>query len=780
MHAAWSQRTNYSAIVYHPVMASHDSLWTAPNLVVFLGAGASYDSGIPLGDRCAAAIVCAVINRVLGNAVATEAAGLEWPRLEVVINFFDLHLPNSAEDIVRLFGGIGLGAVHKELAQISTPNWLLMTTNFDDQTERAHAREQKQLRIVNTRAGLLDLPNLSGNGALLLKLHGDGMTKSPSDDLGATIGQILRPLPQEHVRAITAVTAGRPAVFIGYSARDPDLFPLVCAVAASARYVYWVDVIKPDKLAKPHQEKLAAIMGPSWREQYTDEGARGCLKSAVSGQIDAEPTNAWAVKLANWVNGSDASRLSVAAAAIAQFKGYSGLADQLLCMVPEEGQLRWQRLAIKLQGLLQLGKTSEAAELAIKATPRLDELEGDDLLRAGRDIGHVLNAAGRYKESLPLHRRFLARLADKYSTTWGMQATAALGRAQIYVGGDELTAGLETLKETIQRAQRAHDPLTELEARRWLAFGLVRGATSQQAYADAIAEASAVLDLESEIGDYRARIVAKNIIATALWRTWRPCEALDTYRETLQIATSERDKGFVAIALSNIALCHIAVDEDPFITADPLIVEAAKAAAESPVFALRATNTLHRGYLRTCCCRWNEALPFLQDAADTYLLIGDQESAGYARTLTAWAQLRSGALSRCRETWGLVQRENLTPRAGFAVDAKMVTTGLDLVERRRAFDLDGVVADFEGDHEQRFHLLLLASECFPTGSAAEGAQLRAATLDSAAKTGFRIYQAIGSHVAGALCSVVGRPLEAAMTTASVQSDLLSRHAKPKS
>src|SRR5579863_7221571 len=103
------------------------------------------------------------------------------------------------------------------------------------------------------------------NSQVILKLHGDP-TAGP-EDMGATIDQILRTFPRHIVHTLERIVSGKPAIFVGYAARDPDLHPLVISIAKRASRVLWVGygTVSP---------AVANILRKGGRKcQYYDAGA---------------------------------------------------------------------------------------------------------------------------------------------------------------------------------------------------------------------------------------------------------------------------------------------------------------------------------------------------------------------------------------------------------------------------------------------------------------------------------------------------------------------------
>src|ERR1700734_3436917 len=91
--------------------------------VVFLGAGASLDSGLPLGDQAATGIIRECFHAAGLTGIFTDLerhrthGPAPWPRFEVVLDFLEEYLPGAAAEILGTFNNLGISAVHQLLAE---------------------------------------------------------------------------------------------------------------------------------------------------------------------------------------------------------------------------------------------------------------------------------------------------------------------------------------------------------------------------------------------------------------------------------------------------------------------------------------------------------------------------------------------------------------------------------------------------------------------------------------------------------------------------------------
>jgi len=185
--------------------------------VLFLGAGVSYEAGVPTASE-------------LAKMLADEAGYPESFPLDLIkvseyyqVLFGRAQLVNKLREAVE--GAIVPSATHMLIATLRKFNSII-TTNYDDLLERAHAEIGRPIYVVRHPADLPMVP-IGSNVPTLLKIHGD--LSSPEniviteDDyyhyldssLKSTLGAVLR-----------AQLATGTFLFVGYSLRDYNFFSL--------------------------------------------------------------------------------------------------------------------------------------------------------------------------------------------------------------------------------------------------------------------------------------------------------------------------------------------------------------------------------------------------------------------------------------------------------------------------------------------------------------------------------------------------------------------------
>lgn len=677
------------------------SIWKENDLVVFLGAGASCDSGLPLGDEAAARFVKGIFADLDAKCPDDEPSQ-KWPRFEVVVDILEQYIPKSAVGLVKTFEGIGLGATHQLLAELSRPGWLWLTTNFDDQLERAHKEPPV---IIRDRTAIGEAASFQKASSVLIKLHGDGEVKDPTAGLGAGIRQVLRAFPPKEIESISALAKGRPLVFIGYSARDPDLLPLIRSIVAGASRVAWIDVPEWSKLPEDKRRHFESILGPDARQRYIPGGAQNILEQELDRRVQPLRSTKWGDAIAQWIGAQPRPDLALALADICLSAAKPHLVPDVLAIVPASDG-RWvAKLDIQARYLAQIGEAYKVGGLADECLTELDHLPEQDRQYATRVIGLAYHAAGRYQTALNLLRSSVDKATPRPSPNL-IEAVSALGATQVYVGGDELDQGLGTLRDAAKLAADYGDRVLESQVRKRLALGLLRAGNAD----DALCELDAVDNIEAAIGDEHRILGAMLNRGEALRKMGKVEEALKINEQIITRAGKIPDHDLKVKATINKTLCQIEFEDDPLLTADVTLCEALAILKLRRNPEILSTALATRGYLRFCCALWDESIEFLTEATDAFLDCGAKERAGYTLVLAGWAQLRSGSREKARESYNRILREGLVPRMEFPADFEMLTYALDCTSGLGPDKLEEVETKFKDSPLQRFQLLLLMLE----------------------------------------------------------------------
>ena len=710
-----------------------ERLLAAPSSVIFLGAGASWDSGLPLGDAAAATIIeegfrrlgmeneFARLDRVSGDGTGS------WPRFETTLDMLSTYLPAAPLEIVRAFPGIGLASTHQLLAALAEEPRLWLTTNFDDQIERALSAAGRPFEVISDRDRMAGISahDLARRN-LVLKLHGDHASLNRERDLGVTIDQILRAFPPAAAAGVSSAAADRPLLMIGYAARDPDLLDLVGQLVENAPLTVWIDL---DDLTRA----VELLLSRSTDTAVSLLGSPRALESALGRKAPAADTQAgeWQRRVRRWASGCSADVIGQALASI--------------CLARNDVSAR--RLVPRLHDAVEsadpqhrlwiLDRQGEAL-LRARQTPA-DELERLVLrleaLAARRENGPRLRAEALLSSSnlrwrtggVEQAERSLEE-AERLSQRAGsveleIRALLQLGIVRVYRGSESFDRGLENLAEALRRARSAHLPVLESESAVRLAIAMMRNDQASDAERILLSAEEAV----RSIGIPRRLFVWQVNLAEAQRIQRHFDEAVATNRAVIAAATPAEDHEVLMNAGNNLGICSLAMGE--VLTADRSFAGSARIARIRQGGEALGNALYNRGWLRVTLAQWAEAKPFLRAASRSYSDYGSSERAGGTRALEAWCCFRLGDTVTAGSIVASLDRDGGAPGGGlFSGDYRLIKFALT----RAGGDISGLAEhldkDFAGAPEQRFYgLLWLLELADPTSRSAARIVERAAS-----------------------------------------------------
>ena len=271
-------------------------------LVLFLGAGFSRSSGLPLGDSlrdeslggflgipgAGIAELAPVFYEYLRENERLLEAETEMPReefhrritLERVLREEIWRSGANESATLRRFEkmnavalgnrGRSVGTLHKIVAAIS--DLVIVTVNFDTLIESSEARVHKIMSDGEFGNGLDYLESYAAqevSAVPLLKLHGSIEAR---ETIVATVDQTAQGLSTAKERCVHAIlddSARRPWIYVGYSMRDPDTWSVLQSRAFADRVdEYWVSPFgDPNALAWCSAHRQFGQDSPSFRQR---------------------------------------------------------------------------------------------------------------------------------------------------------------------------------------------------------------------------------------------------------------------------------------------------------------------------------------------------------------------------------------------------------------------------------------------------------------------------------------------------------------------------------
>jgi tetratricopeptide (TPR) repeat protein len=631
------------------------SILRMDNLVVFLGAGAVCDSGLPVGNAPSKAIVRSLFETTELKDLRPQ---VEWPRLEAVMTRLDETLPNAAIQIAGTFAKIGLGTVPQILASISQPSWVWLTTNFDDQIERALELHSRQHQVLVRREEIsVDLSTV-WNRQLVIKLHGDGSLGADTQNLGATLPQIFRAYPKPAEEAVNRLAESRPILIVGYAAKDPDLTGLVANLCAKAIKVAWLN------LAEEQPTRITLLLNGREDAIYLPGDAGSVLaRELAEKKPDAIETHEWPNRVEAWCRCQVGYSLALALAAICLDQGEEvcqELVPRILAKVPEEDRLLPKKALLQLEHLRRFGNpvgelAERARELQRKAAERSIDIE--TRLRCLYVAGRAFHWAGQYSDEEKALARAVELLVSARSTDNALKVSILiqLGIAQSYRGKPPEVCS-RTLEDAVSAAEVAYNPILLAQAKRQLAVHLKRVTGDQDRAWRILCE---IEPMVREIGFPNEIMKVELNKAEVLREKGEMDQALEINERVANEARLRGDHEIRLYAVSNGALCRVHRGEVD--AAD----RAFKSVADDPqcvrLGEILPNSVYNRGWLRVCEATWEEAKPYLKRAADLYSSDGNDDRAVRALSLYAWAEFRMGNVESAARVLRDVRENGLIP-----------------------------------------------------------------------------------------------------------------------
>ena len=607
----------------------------APNATFFLGAGASWDCGLPLGLQAAHGIVQACFERIgathVWDSLEISKGKGSWPRFEVVLDFIATHCPNLVKPILSSFRGIGQASTPLLLATHASPSAIWLTTNFDDQIEQALLCARRKVRVCSDRAQMASVEK-SGTWNVF-KLHGDKHSTS-SEDLGIRIGQILQAFPKTAEKGVLRATQGGPIIFIGYAAADLDLRPMIRELIVEASYVAWITL-------GDVEDRVRNLL-----DEARDYGVfREGVPSVPARVLGVDPPGAthaggkWSQRIRKILTGANTKQLLHVLADILMARDdepartwIAYLHRRIRNRAPRDHLLKLNREAEILMRRPDLGrrkrleggfaKLLEATNLSV----RLEAMHSFS--------GYHWRVTGTEKAREILEAALtLAGDADELTRA---KLLNSLGIVQVYQGGDTFEKGMAFLKESSNLARRCKDPILESEAIQRIAIGYIRLDQPNRAL-DLLNENKSIIE---EIGSPRRNMAWMQNTAEALRVGYRFPEAIQMNREALAMARLMGDQQVQVTVMNNLGICLLAIGEAD--EADEAFVRSFEENRKLGLGEAAANAVYNRGWLRILLCRWREAEAFLDEAVTRYLKYGSRERAGGAAAFGAFCRLIRG------------------------------------------------------------------------------------------------------------------------------------------
>jgi tetratricopeptide (TPR) repeat protein len=637
--------------------------------VAFLGAGASLDSGLPLGDQAATGIIRACFRaagllRIFRDLERHRTSGpVAWPRFEVVLGFLEEYLPGTAAEILGTFNHIGVSAVHQQLAENFKGHWLWLTTNFDDQIERALTASGANCIVLRSRRQIPQIPKLLADRHVVVKLHGD--EASHPTEVGVTIHQILRTFPVSLARCLARAATGKPVLFVGYAARDPDLTSVVEGLVQKAAKLVWIG---KGRMTPRIKAQLRHRLPES---PYYGRGAEAAFHCEWKIKLPApRKSNAWTDQVNAWAQSKARDRDGLrrlhhflAALCISRDSSPCRIATQkILKHVATRGEpfRRWN-LGHQLR-LLEQTPLAASGSL-VKSLKHWEGALGPNAYRQTPEarsecycvISQYFRKHGNYSKSRQLAERALNVLPTRSISRQRVNALRTLGLAHVYCSGRWLKTGCAILRSAQQLSKQIAEPVLAAQATEELAFGYLRANKPRLA----IKLLNRARPTYEEVGDPRLMISFERNMAESMRATGHLDKALSLNQRALAYALMLDDYEGRRKATNNLALCQ--VENGEILEADRALMDCVSEAHRRGRLEYQTDPAANRAWVRLLIGDWGEALRLLERVVALELKRGSDDRAVGALCERGWCQLCLDRRDDARRTLERIDADGIVP-----------------------------------------------------------------------------------------------------------------------
>ncbi|MCK9209578.1 MAG: SIR2 family protein [Ignavibacteriaceae bacterium] len=588
-------------------------------LILFLGAGASWDSGLPLGDNAASFMIRSCfkntdLQKIWDDFLRYEAnhKSSKWPRFEVVIKTFEDYIKDSAIKIIKTFFDCGISSTVMTLAKLKTDR-IWITTNFDNQIELALEKENKIYKVFTDREEIANITEEDLKIDIIIKLHGDATELNTTNNLGVNIEQILRVLPRKtENKLIDLVKVNNNIIFIGYAARDPDLHSFIKKISHVTNEISWIDLgVKSERIKKLIESKI----------NYYPEGTPLALKKIFNVELQKpiKHIGRWEEGIDKELSNFDKQDLLNILADICLIRNDAFSLKKLDIIqnnVIESNEINlFRKKRRQIQSLFHTPQN----EVSYTIYHHLDELKALSLLtlneKLKEEIIHLIaDIQWRLKnphETISIIKGFIKEKKSKSKEN--VELLILLGIAKIYSGVNNFSQGIRVLKNAKEIAIKKKLPIQSAEASLRLATALIRKSEHKQAEIE-LHKSKVIFE---EIGNPRQIFIWKLNYAECLRIQRKFHLANDTLKQLIKDSELAEDTEVTINALGNKALVSLSLGE--LLDGDKELKNVVEMASKLETNQEARANALYnRGWLRAICYDWKEAIKYFKLAATSY------------------------------------------------------------------------------------------------------------------------------------------------------------------
>jgi tetratricopeptide (TPR) repeat protein len=707
------------------------------NTVYFPGAGASWDGGLPLGDEGASLIVQSLFH-ILGEDTLYSQLNdhhntdpfIGWPRFEVVMTTLANYAPFLPISLLSSFQGKTIASTYEMLSgYISSPR-LWLTTNFDDQIERAFSDSSQNVNVVSSRREMAALTSNSASAHTIVKLHGDASSEIPESDLGVGIEQILRSFPLSSRQALVNIVRGRPIVFIGYACRDPDLSPLIEDIIETASIVAVIG-------KGPIEPRVKLLTKRAKQFLYFSDGTPRAIGKALGLDVQTKPRNisSWNDEVRNLLQKCPRYALALATAKICLEQADSKSRNaswNILQNHTTRNDEQYSAFRIELETEILLRSAEGQTERAKAAVAAIDHSVSETTIFSPSSKVLFAHAGASYAfrtGNLPRARELLTKCLSipAISIYDRCRTLMQLGHVTLYVGSESMTKSEQMVHEALQIAKSIDDPILIADASQRIAIQYMRNNRALEAL-DALRK---MQDVIAEIGEPRRTMIWQVNLAEAHRHLRQYNQAIAINEVVISEAHNRDDPEAVMNASINLGLC--AVCSGDVHKANSAFEESLRVSENLP--GEGKGNALYNlGWLRMLLGNFSNATSYYIDAFAAFRDAGVTERQGAAAAMISWCLLRAGDLDNAIGIHSAISAKELIPAGAHREDYDRVEYCIELVRNGR-IEWDEIVTQFQGYPESLFYICEWLLEIQPTRMSVDDFLIACGLLiESAART----------------------------------------------
>jgi tetratricopeptide (TPR) repeat protein len=669
---------------------------------IFLGAGASWDSGLPLGDNAAKYIINSLFNNLSLSSNYAKLVEYEqqkqtklWPRFEVVVGIFEEYLNNSSKLIIETFLDCGISSTCQSLAKIRC-NKIWFTTNFDNQIELALQKNNIRYEVFVNRNMLESLRLNKCDFDVVIKLHGDNSTNDPINSLGVTIDQILRKLPESISANLTNQLCVKEFIFIGYAARDPDLHEFISKLIRKVPRLKWIDL-------GACSDRILKLVGRDF--DYYSEGSPKALHSIFKSDNNVGPIKlqSWYHKVDKLLSTFDKDKLVNIAADLCLISNNNNTFETIRLLHSKLEKNTFNEFHIRRRKVQMWFHSpnilkNESIHNVVEDLVTLSRKCSDQILRneIGKFIASILWRLNNPNEGL----KILSGLSEnlRKDSKEYVELQILTGITKIYYGSKLYEEGIADLRAAKELASELSLPIQAADAGLKIAIALIRSSTPEKSE-EVLYEIKPIFD---EIGDQKNLFTWTLNLAESHRTQLKFDHSLAALNDLIDQASAAEDNNFLLHALHNKGLVLTSMGK--LKEGDQLFNDLINTSVDANSSVERKTNALYnRGWLRIICCSWEKAIPFLNLAAASFLTdYYSPERRGGALSLVGIAQFFLGDIDHAKETLSVIEENGIAPSGSMKSDFKLLNF---LVKTRFNEEIIGDAKNqFSREPEQLFYI----------------------------------------------------------------------------